>query len=39
MFHMAINYVVKWLVANGAIDEEDTDLYEYAIYSFIFPAT
>lgn len=36
MFHMAINYVVKWLVANGAIDEEDTDLYEYAIYSFIF---
>ncbi len=36
MIRMAIKKMTDWLVANGAIDEEETDLYEYAIYSFVF---
>ena len=28
--------LVKWLLKTGAISQQDADVYEYGIYSFLF---
>lgn len=36
MIRQGVSSIVFWLIKNGAIDEEDYELYEYAIYSLFF---
>lgn len=36
MIRKAANILSKWLLKTGAISENDLELYEYGIYSFLF---
>lgn len=36
MIHYISAYTAKWLLKSGAVSENDVELYEYAVYSFLF---